>query len=193
MYSPISSNHEKTSNRRPEITIPTDSLNEMMKDGPAVEKKTELMAPDSDALLQALHSAVQTEAVSQLEQRTIIHVDDFNFDTMHNLLSCLYTGCVNLHYLRQSSVPLGALNLGEDYPDLKYPERADAFLLYRAANMYMLQELENRCYHYLCSTCTGENIIERLFDCLTLPNVGITTRFVTCTSIMYTKTLKQSR
>ena len=47
-----------------------------------------------------------------------------------------------------------------------YPDEADAFLLYRAANMYMLEGLEDRCYHYLSATCSSENIIERLFETL---------------------------
>ena len=47
---------------------------------------------------------------------------------------------------------------------LGYPDAADPFLLYQAANMYMLEELENRCCHYLRSTCTPENLVERLFD-----------------------------
>ena len=155
MNSHVSSQHEQTSHR-PEANLPTDSLNEVMEEGTAVEEKTDPMALDSDVTHHALQSAVGTE-YSQLEQRTIIHVDDIDFDTMHNLLSYLYTGCVNLHYPSERS-------LEEDDLDLEYPETADAFLLYRAANMYMVEALETRCYHYLRSTCTEENIIERLFD-----------------------------
>jgi hypothetical protein len=158
----ISSQHEQTGHR-PETNFPVDSLNEMMEDGAAVEEKTEPMALDSDVTHHALPCAVETKSDSQLEQRTIIHVDDVDFTTMHNLLSYLYTGCVNLHYLSKNPVAPGALEDENDI-DLQYPEIADAFLLYRAANMYMVEELENRCYHYLRSTCTKENIIERLFD-----------------------------
>jgi len=147
--------------RRRETNLTTDSPNERMEDGTAIEEKTEPMAVDSDVPRQAVQAAVETKANSQLEPRTIIYVDDVDFDTMHNLLSYLCTGCVNMHYDSQSSVPPG---VDDDDADLAYPERADAFLLYRAANMYMVEELENRCYHYLRSTCTQENIIERMFD-----------------------------
>jgi hypothetical protein len=81
----ISSQHEQTGHR-PETNFPMDSLNEMMEDGAAVEEKTEPMALDSDVTHHALPCAVETKSDSQLEQRTIIHVDDVDFDTMHNLL-----------------------------------------------------------------------------------------------------------
>jgi hypothetical protein len=134
-----------------------------MEERTAVEEEAEHMALDSTVTHHALQCAVGTESDTQLEQRTIIHVDDIDFDTMHNLLSYLYTGCVNLHYLSRKSICSSAFE-EEDDLDLEYPERADAFLLYRAANMYMVEELENRCYDYLRSTCTGENIIDRLFN-----------------------------
>jgi hypothetical protein len=86
-------------------------------------------------------------------QRTIIQVEDIDFVTMHNFLYYLYTGCVNLHQC----------NEGYEKAD-GYPEEADAFRLYCAANMYMLESLEDRCCHYLSATCTPENIIERLFE-----------------------------
>ena len=145
MNSHISRQHEQTSHR-PEGNLPTDSLNEVMEEGTAVEEEAEPMALDSDVTHHALQCAVGTESDSQLERRTIIHVDDIDFDTMHNLLSYLYTGCVNLHYLSETYVFSRAVE-EEDDLDLEYPLRADAFLLYRAANMYMVEELEDRCYH----------------------------------------------
>ena len=87
--------------------------------------------------------------------RQIIYIDDVDFITMHNLLYFLYTGCVNLHN-NPDSVQDDLRN-----PD-GYPDAVDAFSMYRAANMYMLAELEDRCYRYLVSTCSPENICERL-------------------------------
>jgi hypothetical protein len=95
--------------------------------------------------------AVEPDA-GRREGRTIISVDDVDYTTMHNVLYYLYTGCVNLHFSAHKNHPVG------------YPNAVDPFLLYRAANMYMLEELENRCCYYLRSTCTPENLIERLFD-----------------------------
>jgi hypothetical protein len=86
------------------------------------------------------------------DERTIIVVDDVDFITMHNILYYLYTGRVNLHFREKKPAPSG------------YPQPADPFLLYRAANMYMLEELENRCCHYLQSTLHPENLVERFFD-----------------------------
>ena len=86
------------------------------------------------------------------DERTIIVVDDVDFTTMHNILYYLYTGRVNLHFREKKLGPSG------------YPQPADPFLLYRAANMYMLEELENRCCHYLQSTLHPENLVERFFD-----------------------------
>jgi hypothetical protein len=87
--------------------------------------------------------------------RTIIYVDDVDFVTMHNILYFLYTGCVHLHHKSSSDV-VYAQSAG-------YPPPVDASALYHAANMYLLEPLEERCYRYLTSTCTLNNICERLF------------------------------
>jgi hypothetical protein len=85
----------------------------------------------------------------------IISVNEFDFTTMHNLLYYLYTGCVNLHCPDPDAEV--------DNPD-GYPNEVDAFQLFLAANMYLIEDLESRCFHYLRSTCTSKNITERLFD-----------------------------
>jgi|SRR5271170_8501 len=36
--------------------------------------------------------------------------------------------------------------------------------LYRAANMYLIEPLENRVFRFLTSTCTVDNICKRLFN-----------------------------
>lgn len=87
--------------------------------------------------------------------RTIIYVDDVDFVTMHNILYFLYTGCVNLHHEVSS-------NLHEH--STGYPPPADPSALYHAANMSLLEPLEERCYRYLTSTCMPSNICERLFN-----------------------------
>jgi len=95
--------------------------------------------------------------------RTMIYIDDIDFITMHNLLYFLYTRCVNLHH-----------NCSFTQEDFErwvagYPDRADPFALYRAANMYMLRDLEDLCYRYLALTCTPNNICQRLLgnpECL---------------------------
>lgn len=98
-------------------------------------------------------SAVDSKAEERPKQRTVISVDDVDYTTMYNIVYYLYTGRVNLHlYMNDEDAPNG------------YPDTANPFLLYRAANMYMLEGLEDRCVQYLQSTCTPENIIERLFD-----------------------------
>jgi hypothetical protein len=40
----------------------------------------------------------------------------------------------------------------------------DVSALYHAANMYLLEPLEERCYRYLEETCCLKNICERLFN-----------------------------
>ena len=87
--------------------------------------------------------------------RAIIYIDDVDYVTMHNLLYFLYTGYVNLHN-NSSAADAGQTDING------YPDPVDAFSMYRAANMYLVEELEDRCYRYLVSTCSPENICERL-------------------------------
>lgn len=79
-------------------------------------------------------------------------VDDFNYGTMHNLLYFLYTGRVNLHF-------------GTAKAQLQpyYPTNADGFELYRAADFYGIQTLQNRCFRFLMQTRTTDNLCRRLF------------------------------
>ena len=109
--------------------------------------------PETETSRKRPLSAVDSRADERPKQRTVISVDDVDYTTMHNILYYLYTGRVNLHlYMNEEEAPIG------------YPDAADPFLLYRAANMYMLKDLEDRCVQYLQSTCTPVNVIERLFD-----------------------------
>ena len=118
------------------------------------EDRSEPAAVSSETSRKRVLSAVDSKADKRPKQRTVIFVDDVDYTTMHNILYYLYTGRVNMHLSR---------HVEEETPN-GYPDAADSFLLYRAANMYMLEGLEERCVHYLRSTCTPENIIERVFD-----------------------------
>src|SRR5579859_3295920 len=83
---------------------------------------------------------------------TVLEVLDFDFTTMHNLLYYLYTGKVNMHMFDIHNEPAG------------YLPKVDAFELYKAADMYMIDALSSRCLSYLRESCTLENICQRLFD-----------------------------
>jgi len=111
----------------------------------------------STPLDSSIRSESQPSPITDDQGRVIVYIDDIDFVTMHNLLYFLYTGCVNLHH-NPDSVQSDLRN-----PD-GYPDAVDAFSMYRAANMYLLEELEDRCYRYLISTCSPENICERLFS-----------------------------
>ena len=96
----------------------------------------------------------------------VIDVKDFDFVTMKNLLYFLHTGQVNLHRNTENS-------LGLTHP-AGYPDPVDAFSMYRAANMYLVPALEDRCYRYLRSTCSPKNVCDRLLgnpDCNYYPKL----------------------
>jgi hypothetical protein len=87
-------------------------------------------------------------------RKTITCTEDFT--TMHNLLYFIYTGFINLHF---GSRPSQGSKVEVD----GYPEPADPFYVYQAADMYLLEPLAERCLRYLELTCTVENICDRLF------------------------------
>jgi hypothetical protein len=82
----------------------------------------------------------------------ILPMDNFDFVTMHNILYFIYTGRANLHFgpVKEQELP-------------GYPDQADPFQLYRAAHLYGLQPLRDRCYRFLIDTRTPDNICSRLF------------------------------
>jgi hypothetical protein len=90
---------------------------------------------------------------SDHECSTVFPSDDIDFVTMHNVLYFLYTGRVNLHFRHVR---------GHILPG--YPQKADAFNLFCAADFYCLQTLQDRCFQYLLATMTPNNICSRLFD-----------------------------
>ena len=77
---------------------------------------------------------------------------------MHNLLYFLYTGRVNLHDTR-TYIPSNVDESPQNYLGL-----ANALELLRAANMYLIEPLEERCCKYLANTCLVSNICQRLFN-----------------------------
>ena len=89
--------------------------------------------------------------------RSMVEINDLDYVTVHNLLYFQYTGRVH-HHDRDTAMPLT-----HELPK-GYPAEADAFTLYRAANMYLLDGLQKRCRKCLVETCTPENISDRLFD-----------------------------
>jgi len=83
--------------------------------------------------------------------------DDIDFITLHNLIYYLYTGCVNLrvgtveYFRKETCHPPG------------YPEKPDAFDLYKNAKKYLLPKLSDHCFRYLTATLSVSSITERLF------------------------------
>lgn len=105
--------------------------------------------PVQETRPQTPSSPSQRESGS-LTRRTIIEIPDFDFTTMHNILCYIYAGKVNLPLASSSSHA--------------YPNTADPFELYKAADMYGLGNLADSCLKHLQSSCTIKNICERLFD-----------------------------
>lgn len=81
--------------------------------------------------------------------------DDIDFVTLHNILYFIYIGCVNLSFSHTESLPEG------------YPDEADPFLLFRAADKFLLPSLKEQCFFHLEHGVTVENVAEMLFhpDC----------------------------
>jgi len=96
----------------------------------------------------------------------ILDIKDFDFVTMKNLIYFLHTGQVNLHRNADDCLRL-------PHPT-GYPDPVDPFSMYRAAKLYLLPALEDRCYRYLISTCSPENVCDRLLgnpDCNYYPKL----------------------
>jgi len=78
----------------------------------------------------------------------------------------MYTGSLNLRYPLNiqdgSTRPLSSA--GNIYNWDSFPRAANANEIYRLAELMSLTDLKTRVYHYLLSTCSVDNIFERLFD-----------------------------
>jgi hypothetical protein len=87
--------------------------------------------------------------------------DDIDFVTLHNILYFVYIGCVNLPFPHdeKDSEP-------EPLPE-GFPDQADPFRLFRAADKFLLPSLQEQCYFHLQHGVTVENVSDMLFhpDC----------------------------
>jgi hypothetical protein len=102
------------------------------------------------------------------EDRIILEIDNFDFTTMHNILYYLYTGKVNMHHSANADGSFQHPSYTFTPPE-GYPFAADPFELYLTANMFLLEELEQRTGRFLRLKCSSENIISRLGDARLAP------------------------
>jgi len=96
--------------------------------------------------------------------RKVIPVHNARFTDYHNILYYIYTGSMNLRFPKDArpGTPLNPLTTWDNTP--AFPRAANPNEIYRLAGMMGLMELQGRAYHYLSSTCSVENIFDRLFD-----------------------------
>jgi hypothetical protein len=97
------------------------------------------------------------------DQRSLLEIDNIDFTTMHNIVYCLYTGRLNLHYPVNPDGPFNHSSYTFVPPE-GYPPPCDPFELYVAANMLLLNFLERRCLRFLTLTCSVDNVLARLGD-----------------------------
>jgi hypothetical protein len=92
------------------------------------------------------------------EKRDIIYMndpdDEIDFITLHNILYFIYIGVVNLPQTREDE--------NEPLPQ-GYPDQPDPFLLYKAADKFLLSDLKQLCYVYSEAFTTPTNVAEKLF------------------------------
>jgi len=93
--------------------------------------------------------------------RKVIPVHNARFTDYHNILYYIYTGSLNLRYPKDARPPT-PLTTWETTP--AFPRPANPNEIYRLAGIMGLGELQGRAYHYLSSTCSVDNIFDRLFD-----------------------------
>jgi hypothetical protein len=102
--------------------------------------------------------------------RKVVPVHNARYTDYHNILYYIYTGSLNLRYppTTKDSRPMSAGPTGPFYgwesTAKTFPRPANANEIYRLAAIMGLQELQTRAYHYLMSTCSVDNIFDRLFD-----------------------------
>lgn len=102
------------------------------------------------------------EELTDFMNRTIIEVQDMNFNTLHNLLYFLYTGYVNLHYPSPN-------DYSAQFKVPGYPEPVEPFEMYRAADMYLVAPLVERCLLYMLDSDNISNNVARAFDIASEP------------------------
>src|SRR5277367_1714323 len=96
--------------------------------------------------------------------RKVISVNNARYTDYHNILYYIYTGSLNLRFYSSGSKDIRPLSAGSVYGGSGFPRAANVNEIYRLAGMMGLSELQTRAYHYLMSTCSVDNIFDRLFD-----------------------------
>lgn len=101
-------------------------------------------------------------------KRKVIPVVNGRFNDYHNIIYYIYTGSLNLRfppssYGKERPISSGVNAYGWELTPT-FPRPANPNEVYRLAGMMGLAELQTRAYHYLMSTCSAENIFDRLFD-----------------------------
>ena len=80
----------------------------------------------------------------------------------------IYTGSLNLRYppsnAKERPISSAGTYTGWDTVTAAFPRSANVNEIYRLAGIMGLSELQTRAYHYLMSTCSVDNIFDRLFD-----------------------------
>src|SRR5579862_2349124 len=84
--------------------------------------------------------------------------EGIDFETLHNILYYLYTGCVNLH-VGARDYPNGVTSHPPGFPPSPCP-----FTLYKNAKKYCIEPLSEFCLKYLKESLTCYNVVDRLFD-----------------------------
>jgi len=110
--------------------------------------------------------------------RKVISVNNARFTDYHNILYYIYTGTLNLRFNTQlpykegmyndpTGRPISSRDSGVGYGwevIHNFPRQANPNEIYRLSGIMGLSELQTRAYHYLMSTCSVDNIFDRLFD-----------------------------
>jgi hypothetical protein len=96
--------------------------------------------------------------------RKVITINSARFTDYHNILYYIYTGSLNLRFPSANTKDLRPMSAGTVYGGAGFPRPANVNEIYRLAGMMNLTELQTRAYHYLMSTCSVDNIFDRLFD-----------------------------
>jgi hypothetical protein len=115
-----------------------------------------------------MYSGLTSFKTSHSSNRKIIQITNARFNDYHNILYYIYTGSLNLRYppsnVKDRPLSSAGAYSGWDTVTIGFPRSANVNEIYRLAGLMGLSELQTRAYHYLMSTCSVDNIFERLFD-----------------------------
>ena len=115
-----------------------------------------------------MYSDLTSFKTSLSGNRKVIQITNARFTDYHNILYYIYTGSLNLRYPPSTTKDRPISSAGTysawDTVTAAFPRAANVNEIYRLAGMMCLSELQTRAYHYLMSTCSVDNIFDRLFD-----------------------------